>query len=254
MTSRPVLSIEGLALARAGRSILAGLDLSVSEREIVALMGPSGTGKTTVLRSIVALEPFDAGAIEVAGFALRPGPLPSTGRLAPLRRKIGIVFQQHCLFAHLTALENVTLAPIHALEATRAEAEKRATGLLDSLGVAARAAAYPSALSGGEAQRVAIARCLALDPQVLVMDEPTASLDPARRGELGASLRALASAGRAFLLATHDVAFARETAGHVAVLSGGRIVEQGDAARVLERPSHPATARLLQMNQGHASR
>jgi ABC-type polar amino acid transport system ATPase subunit len=247
MTARSILSVENLALSRAGRKILARLDLSVSAREVVALMGPSGTGKTTVLRSIVALEPFDAGAIEVAGFALEPGPLPSTAALAPLRRKIGIVFQQHCLFAHLTALENVTLAPTHTMGIARRDAERRALSLLDSLGIAERASAYPSALSGGEAQRVAIARCLALDPEVLVMDEPTASLDPARRGELGASLRALTAAGRALLLATHDVAFARDTASRVAVLSDGLIVEEGPASQVLEHPSHPATTRLLQM-------
>jgi ABC-type polar amino acid transport system ATPase subunit len=156
-----------------------------------------------------------------------------------------MVFQAHALFPHLTALENVTLAPVHALGWTAAKARATAMELLDGLGVGARAGAYPRELSGGEAQRVAIARALAPDPAVLLMDEPTSALDPARRGALGESLRALARGGRGLLIATHDVDFARACTDRVVVLHEGMLVETGPSADVLTRPTHPATRELL---------
>jgi ABC-type polar amino acid transport system ATPase subunit len=165
--------------------------------------------------------------------------------LRDLRRRVGMVFQLHHLFTHLTALDNVTLAMVHALHIPRADAERRARALLDSLGVAGRAGALPAELSGGEAQRVAIARALATDPPLLLMDEPTSSLDPARRGEVGATLRALTSARRALLVATHDDDFALEFATRVAILADGVVVEDGEPERVLRHPSHPATKALL---------
>jgi polar amino acid transport system ATP-binding protein len=244
--TREVLSISGLRLARGGQLVLRAVDLTVRQGEVLALMGLSGGGKTTVLRAIVGLEPFDAGEIRLDGVTLRPGPLPRESRLAPLRRQVGIVFQFHHLFAHLTALENVMLAPVRAHGATRSAAEVRARGLLDSLGVLARADALPSQLSGGEAQRVAIARALATDPPVLLLDEPTASLDPARRGELGKTLQELRASGRTLMLTTHDYAFAREFATRVMILAEGAVVEEGDPSQVLEHPTHPATRALLQ--------
>jgi ABC-type polar amino acid transport system ATPase subunit len=242
------LEVRGVRAARGGREVLRGVDLEIAPGEVCALMGVSGAGKSTVLRAVAALEPFGAGSIVAGGFELRPGPLPRESRLRGLRSKVGMVFQAHSLFEHLTALQNVTLAPVHALGWTRERAEARAMELLESLGVAARAGAYPRQLSGGEAQRVAIARALAPDPMVLLMDEPTSALDPARRGALGDSLRALAAQGRALLVATHDVDFARDYADHVAVLSEGVLVEHGPAAEVLARPTHPATRELLRGN------
>ena len=239
------LVVRGLRAARGPREVLRGVELEVAPGEVCALMGVSGAGKSTVLRAVAALEPFGAGSIVAGGFELRPGPLPRESRLRGLRSKVGMVFQAHSLFEHLTALQNVTLAPVHALGWTRERAEARAMELLGSLGVAARAGAYPRQLSGGEAQRVAIARALAPDPMVLLMDEPTSALDPARRGALGDSLRALAGQGRALLVATHDVDFARDFADRVAVLSEGVLVEEGPAADVLARPAHPATRELL---------
>ncbi|HET9984230.1 MAG TPA: ATP-binding cassette domain-containing protein [Longimicrobiales bacterium] len=239
------LEVRGLHAQRGGRAVLRGVDLEVSAGELCALMGASGSGKSTVLRAVAALEPFSAGRIAVDGFALRPGPVPPESRLRGLRSKVGMVFQAHSLFEHLTALENVTLAPVHALGWSRARAEDVARGLLDALGVAARAGAYPRQLSGGEAQRVAIARALAPDPMVLLMDEPTSALDPARRGALGETLRALARQGRGLLVATHDVDFARAAADRVVVLADGVLVEQGEAAEVLGRPAAPATRALL---------
>src|SRR5439155_11409693 len=153
-----LLRIEDLRLARADREVLRGISLSVGRGQFVALMGLSGSGKTTALRATAALEAFQAGRIEVDGFALMPGPVPAESGLAQLRRKVGMVFQAHALFEHLTALENVALAPIRVLRQTPEQALARATQLMDSLGVGGRAEAYPRELSGGEAQRVAIAR------------------------------------------------------------------------------------------------
>jgi ABC-type polar amino acid transport system ATPase subunit len=211
-------------------------------------MGLSGGGKTTVLRAVCALEPFQAGSILVGGFALRPGTLPRESELRPLRRLVGMVFQFHHLFAHLSVIENVSLAQVHAFGVPRREADVRSQAWLESLGVGTRGGARPSELSGGEAQRVAIARALATDPPLLLMDEPTASLDPARRGDLAATLVSLTSAGRTLLVATHDVPFALGLATRVVVLANGCVVEDGRPDQVLARPSHPATRALLQGN------
>jgi polar amino acid transport system ATP-binding protein len=251
--SAPVLSIRGLRLSRGATEILKGVDVLLERGELVALMGPSGCGKTTILRAVTALEPFQAGAILVDGVPLNPGPMRREAALGALRRKVGLVFQLHCLFDHLSALDNVTLAPIHALRHSRADAEARALALLEGLGVASRARSRPRELSGGEAQRVAIARALAVDPPLLLMDEPTASLDPARRNELGDSLETLTSQGRTLLLATHDVDFARDYATRVLVLAGGAVVEDGPPGEVLAHPRHPATVQLLQSKGKKAS-
>jgi len=245
----PVLRVSALTLALGGRAILRGVNLEVGQGERVALMAPSGAGKTSILRTIVGLEAFDAGEIDVDGVRLRPGPLPRESQLRNLRAKVGIVFQFHHLFAHLTALDNVTLAPRHARGVSRQAAETRARGLLESLGVAERAHALPGELSGGEAQRVAIARALATDPPLLLLDEPTASLDPARRGELGATLKNLAATGRTLVVTTHDTAFARAYATRVVIMAEGVVVEEGEPEQVLSRPAHPATRQFLASGQ-----
>lgn len=239
------LTIRGLRATRGEKEVLRGVDLDLAAGEIIALMGVSGAGKSTVLRAVAALQPFSAGRIVVDGFALEPGPLAPESRLRPLRRKVGFVFQAHSLFEHLTVMDNVTLAPVHAQRWARERARQTAAALLESLGVAARANAYPRQLSGGEAQRVAIARALALDPHILLMDEPTSALDPARRGALGEALVALARQGRGLLIATHDVDFARAAADRVVVLADGLLVEEGPAPDVLANPTHAATRELL---------
>jgi ABC-type polar amino acid transport system ATPase subunit len=244
--SETVLSLRGLTLRQGASDVLRGVDLEVRRGEILAVMAPSGAGKTTLLRVIAGLVPFDGGEAAVGGVTLFPGRLPSGAALRALRRQVGMVFQQHFLFDHLTALENVTLAPIHVLGTPRGEAGERAARLLAALGVGGRAQALPRELSGGEAQRVAIARSLAMDPPLLLMDEPTASLDPARRGALGAALAALRAEGRTLLVTTHDREFTRGFATRVAVLADGVVVESGDPAEVLTRPAHPSTRRLLQ--------
>jgi ABC-type polar amino acid transport system ATPase subunit len=239
-----ILDVRDLRLKRGAREVLRGVNMRVERGELVALMGLSGGGKTTVLRCVVALEPFDGGAIDVDGVVLRPGPLP--GGSKELRKRVGMVFQLHYLFEHLTALRNVTLAPTHVAHVAQADADRRALELLDSLGVAHRRDALPRELSGGEAQRVAIARAMAMEPPLLLMDEPTASLDPARRSELGETLAGLTRSGRTLVVTTHDDDFARSFATRVVILADGEVVEEGDAREVLTRPQHPATRKLLQ--------
>jgi polar amino acid transport system ATP-binding protein len=225
MTSSPAVVVEAadVHLSRGSRPILTGVSMTVSRGELVAIMGPSGSGKTTILRTIAGLERFDRGRIDVDGVTLAGGGESSTGTLRALRRKVGMVFQFHCLFEHLSALANVCLAPVHAHGVAPADAERRARELLSAFGVEHRASALPRQLSGGEAQRVAIARALAVDPQVLMMDEPTASLDPERRAELGALLRGLREQGRTLIVSTHDEEFAREWATRILRLRDGRL-------------------------------
>ena len=205
-----LLVIDRLCVRYDSRDVLRSLTLDVARGEIVALMGPSGVGKTTALRAVAALQPFDEGRIVVDGFDLKPGPVPPESQLEPLRRRVGFVFQSHALFEHLTARDNVTLALRHVWGKTRDESDTIATKLLDTLEVGERAGARPNQLSGGEAQRVAIARALAPDPALLLMDEPTAALDPARRAALATSLRRLCDQGRSLLVATHDADFASQ--------------------------------------------
>ena len=219
------------------------------EGELVALMGLSGSGKTTILRAVAGLEPFSAGHVEVDGLTLDP----RATLHADLHRKVGMVFQFHCLWDHLSAAENVWLAPVHVYGTAPHVALARARELLAELGVGHREAALPRELSGGEAQRVAIARALAADPRLLLMDEPTASLDPARRAELGETMRELVSKGRSLLLTSHDDDFVRDFATRVVVLADGQVVEEGDARTVLTSPAHPATRRLLDVRSAAAA-
>jgi ABC-type polar amino acid transport system ATPase subunit len=242
----PILAVNDLRLNRGTREVLRGVNLRVNRGELVALMGLSGGGKTTVLRSVAALEVFDGGSIDVDGVVLRPGPPPPRSVTQELRKRVGMVFQLHYLFEHLSVLENVTLAPTQVAHVSLDTATKRALELLESLGVAHRKDALPRELSGGEAQRVAIARAMAMEPPLLLMDEPTASLDPARRNELGETLTQLTAGGRTLVVTTHDDDFVRDFAARVIVLANGEVVEEGLPAQVLSNPQHPATRALLQ--------
>jgi ABC-type polar amino acid transport system ATPase subunit len=218
-----VLQVTDLHLQRGPRPVLAGVSLEVARGELVAIMGPSGSGKTTVLRAIAGLERFHAGGISVDGVVLAGGADIPSPTLRALRRKVGMVFQFHCLFEHLSAIDNVCLAPVHAFGVTVPDARRRGLALLAGFGVEHRAAALPRHLSGGEAQRVAIARALAVDPPLLLMDEPTASLDPARRAELGALLQGLQQQHRTLVIATHDEDFAHDFATRVVRLRDGSL-------------------------------
>lgn len=221
--SASILEVQGLRLRRGSRDILSDVSLDVERGELVALMGPSGSGKTTILRVVAALESFQAGSIRVDDVMWR-APQIGSADVRRLRTHLGMVFQFHCLFEHLTAIDNVVLAPVHAHRIAAAHAAHRARQLLDEFGVLHRAGSYPRELSGGEAQRVAIARALAVDPALLLMDEPTASLDPERRADLGMLLRQLVHGGHTLLVATHDEEFARAWATRILKLTDGRIV------------------------------
>jgi len=240
----PVLEVRGVRLRRGAREVLRDLTLTVGAGDVVAVMGLSGSGKTSVLRVVAGLEPFEAGEIRIGDVSHRPG----RGRQDPGHRavgQVGMVFQFHHLFEHLSALDNVCLAPVHVQGVSPADAAATATRLLEQLGVGHRRAALPRELSGGEAQRVAIARALALDPPLLLLDEPTASLDPARRGEFGSTLRSLAATGRALLVTSHDDDFVSDWATTVVILADGEVVEQGDPRDILTNPRHEATRALL---------
>ena len=221
-----VLRLRDVHLRRGHRQLLTGITFEVGRGELVAIMGPSGSGKTTILRAIAGLDPFQEGRVSVDGLTREGGVVVSAATLGELRRRVGMVFQFHCLFEHLSALQNVWLAPVHAHGVGVEEAKRRAQELLTAFGVEHRAHALPRELSGGEAQRVAIARALAVDPRLLLMDEPTASLDPARRAELADLLKNLVRDGRTLVIATHDEAFARGCAMRVLRVSDGTVVAQ----------------------------
>jgi len=225
------LAVRDLQVGRGGRAVVQGVSFEAQPGELLALMGASGSGKTTILRAIAGLEPLAAGTIELgpsdAGLVrLGPGPLPRGAALRRLYARVGMVFQFHNLFAHLSAVHNVWLAPVHVRGEARDAAERTAHRLLEELGVGGRAEARPHELSGGEAQRVAIARALAMDPPVLLLDEPTASLDPERRADLARTVRTLVSGGRTVLAATHDAEFVRGCADRVLLLEAGRIASE----------------------------
>jgi ABC-type polar amino acid transport system ATPase subunit len=223
MSTGALLAVRDLGVRRGTADVVRGVSFGVDRGEIVALMGASGAGKTRVLRAVGGLDPVAGGSVVLDGLALRAGVRLRGRARHELHRRVGFVFQFHHLFDNLTALQNVVLAPVHVLGQAHASAERRARELLDSLGVGERAVAWPRELSGGEAQRVAIARALAVDPPLLLLDEPTASLDPARRSELAATLRALAGEGRALLVASHDREFVEACAGRVLRMDRGRI-------------------------------
>ncbi|MGL4743655.1 MAG: amino acid ABC transporter ATP-binding protein [Dermatophilaceae bacterium] len=212
--------------------VLQDINLSVDAGEVVILIGPSGSGKSTLCRTINRLETFENGTITIDGQQL-----PSEGKaLAALRADVGMVFQQFNLFAHKTILENVTLGPIKVRGMSTADAEKRATELLERVGVAHQAAKYPAQLSGGQQQRVAIARSLAMDPKVMLFDEPTSALDPEMINEVLDVMVELARSGMTMIVVTHEMGFARKVANRVVFLDGGQVVEEGTPKEFFGNP------------------
>jgi ABC-type polar amino acid transport system ATPase subunit len=228
-----MIRIRGLRKRFDDRVAVDGVDAEVGEGECIAIVGPSGCGKSTLLRCLNALTPFDEGTIDVAGFALG-GREPPRATTRALRESVGMVFQDFHLFPHLTALENVAMAPQVVAGRTRAEAEERGRDLLSRVGLGDRAGSYPSDLSGGQKQRVAIARALAMPLRVLLLDEPTSALDPAMREEVREVLRSLArERSLTMVLVTHEMRLASELANRVWKMQAGRIVAQGPPAAVL---------------------
>ncbi len=248
-----MIEVHALSKAYGPRKILNDISLSFSAGQVVSLIGPSGGGKSTLLRCLNGLESFDGGSITIGGHKLVPGGAKINARaLLAVRQQVGMVFQQWNLFAHRTALGNIIEAPVHVKGLSVAEASERAHGLLNSVGLGHRADAYPHEMSGGEQQRVAIARALAMDPAALLLDEPTSALDPERVGEVLDVLTALAKGGLTMLVVTHEMRFAREVSDRVLVLHGGAVIEDGAPAEVLERPQHERTRAFLGLGRAAA--
>jgi polar amino acid transport system ATP-binding protein len=221
--------------------VLKGIDLVVQTHEVICLIGASGSGKSTLLRCIDLLEPIDAGSILIDGVDITAG---GTDQDA-VRRRIGIVFQSFNLFPHMTVLQNVALAPVKVLKRSRDQAAERSRELLERFGLADKADEYPDRLSGGQQQRVAIVRALAMDPDVLLLDEITSALDPELVAEVLDVIRELAAQGMTMVIATHEMAFARDVAHRVCFLDDGRILEEGPPDRIFSEPTNERTRRFL---------
>jgi ABC-type polar amino acid transport system ATPase subunit len=233
--------IEGLSKSFDGRLVLDDIALEVPKRKIVSIIGSSGGGKTTLMRCVNLLERPDRARMEVAGEPIFEGERMVCRNLARLRQTVGMVFQRFNLFPHLTAVENVMLAQMKAGRVGEREAIERAVTLLKRVGLGHRALAYPEQMSGGEQQRVAIARALALQPTVLLFDEPTSSLDPESTGEVLKVMHELAEDGMTMILVTHELPFARDVSDWVVFIDRGRVVEQGPPEDVLGAPREERT-------------
>jgi polar amino acid transport system ATP-binding protein len=240
------IAIESLCKSFRGRPVLRELTVNVEPGGATAIIGASGCGKSTLLRCITGLEVFDAGSVRVGDATLGATAHDRVSALAAIRRRVGLVFQGLHLFPHLSALENVTEAPIFVRGDDRDAARKRASDLLALVGLSHREHAHPAELSGGEQQRVAIARALAMDPEVLLLDEPTSALDPGRRREVSQVLRRLCERGITVVVVTHEMSFAREVSDRVVVLHEGSLVEDGATDDVFRAPRDPRTRHLLE--------
>jgi len=236
------LSVEGVRKSFGKSDVLQGIDLRLHEHEVICLIGASGSGKSTLLRCIDLLEPIDGGRIFLGGNDITAGGVDRNR----VRRRMGIVFQAFNLFPHMTVLRNVTLGPAEALKLPKAEAEARAMELLGRFGLADKRGEYPDRLSGGQQQRVAIVRALAMNPELMLLDEITSALDPELIGEVLEVIRELAAAGMTMLIATHEMGFARDIAHRVCFLEGGVILEEGPPDQIFSRPENPRTKQFLQ--------
>jgi polar amino acid transport system ATP-binding protein len=235
------LEIHDVHKSYGANEVLKGVSLDVERHEVVCLIGASGSGKSTLLRCVNALEAISSGSIRIEGDTVS-----GTGvDLNVLRRDVGIVFQSYNLFPHMSVLENITLAPTRIDGLPKAEARERGMALLESVGMAEKAKAYPDMLSGGQQQRVAIVRALAMQPRVMLLDEITAALDPELVGDVLQIVRELAREGLTMLLATHEMGFAKEVASQVCFLDNGSICERGTAQDIFENPREERTQQFL---------
>jgi len=242
MSAAPTLELQGIRKSFGKLEVLRGVDLSLAEHEVVCLIGASGSGKSTLLRCVNLLEPIDSGRIFVQGEEVTARGVD----LNRVRRGIGIVFQAFNLFPHMSVLRNITLGPRKALGLSKADAERRADGLLARFGLLDKRDDYPDRLSGGQQQRVAIVRALAMQPDLLLLDEVTSALDPELVAEVLAAIRELAGEGMTMLIATHEMSFARDVAHRVCFLDAGVILEEGTPDAIFEAPREPRTQQFLQ--------
>jgi len=242
VTADPKLSLRGIRKSFGDTTVLDGIDLDVAEGDVITLIGASGSGKSTLLRCINLLEPVAEGQVILDGVDIaEPGLDPD-----PIRRRIGMVFQSFNLFPHMSVIDNVAVGPHKVLGAPKSRARADGLAMLTRLGLADRADAYPDQLSGGQQQRVAIARSLAMNPEVMLLDEITSALDPELVGEVLDVVRGLKEDGMTMLFATHEMTFAREISDRVCFLHQGRILEEGPPAQIFESPNEPRTQAFLQ--------
>ena len=234
-----MIEIKKLYKSYGDNEVLKGIDQTVSEAEVLCIVGPSGSGKSTMLRCINLLE------IPTSGEVYIDGELVTSQNINEIRTKMGMVFQNFNLFPHMTVLENVTCAPINVKGVSNADAEAKAMELLTRVGLDNKANAYPRSLSGGQQQRVAIARALAMDPEIMLFDEPTSALDPEMVGEVLDVMKDLAKEGLAMIVVTHEMGFAKEVADKVIFMDEGVIVEQGTPEEVLVNPSEERTKNFI---------
>jgi len=241
MPRQPIISFEHVNKFFGSHQVLSDISLQVEEGEVVVVFGPSGGGKSTMIRCINRLEPINSGHIVVDGIPVHD---PKTN-INRLRAEVGMVFQLFNLFPHLTALDNITLAPINVRKVPRAEAEQQAIKLLERVGIPEKAHAYPGELSGGQQQRVAIARGLAMKPRIMLFDEPTSALDPEMIKEVLDVMVGLAHDGMTMVVVTHEMGFARQVAHRMIFLDDGRIVESGPPQQIFTDPQHDRTKLFL---------
>ncbi len=249
--SEPMVKAEGVRKRFGRLEVLKGISLEVEPGEVMCLLGPSGSGKSTFLRCINHLERINAGLLSVDGELVGYRPVGDKlhelreSEIARKRAEIGMVFQHFNLFPHMTALENVTCAPMRVKKLPREQTRRRACELLDRVGLADKHDAYPTQLSGGQQQRVAIARALAMEPKLMLFDEPTSALDPELVGEVLGVMKQLGGEGMTMIVVTHEIGFAREVANTVVFMDAGVVVESGAPADVLGSPRHERTREFL---------
>ena len=239
--ARPTVDIRGLCKSFGSNDVLKGVDFHVDQREVVVVLGPSGSGKSTLLRCVNLLETPDSGQVLIDGIDI----CDEDTDVNAVRRRIGMVFQQFNLFAHLSALDNVTIAQRKVLKRSAAEAQEVARRNLERVGVGDKAGHFPAQLSGGQQQRVAIARALAMDPEIMLFDEATSALDPELVGDVLKVMRSLAEDGMTMMVVTHEIGFARNVADRVVFMADGVVVEEGPPAQVIDDPQHPRTRQFL---------
>ncbi len=241
-----MIELKDIVKRYGSHDVLRGVSLSVADGEVCVLLGPSGGGKSTLLRTINGLETFDSGTVRVGDTVLGAAPGPARdAALVAIRKKVGMVFQQFNLFPHLSVLANVTEAPMHVLGRPRDEATTDARRLLALVGMEAKADARPGSLSGGQQQRVAIARALAMRPEAILFDEPTSALDPRSTADVISVMADLAAGGQRMIVVTHAMSFARTVAHRVHILHAGQIAESGPPGQIFENPQQQVTREFL---------
>jgi glutamine transport system ATP-binding protein len=237
----PMVKVTHLKKSFGDLHVIKDVSLTLNRGEVMSIIGPSGSGKSTFLRCLNALETPDSGTVEINGSIITK----RHANINKLRENIGMVFQQFNLFPHMTALQNIMMAPVDLRHCTKVEAEQKATQLLQRVGLSDKADSYPRQLSGGQQQRVAIARALAMKPGLMLFDEPTSALDPEMVGEVLAVMQQLAGEGMTMIVVTHEMGFAREVSNHVIFMDGGYIVEKGTPEDIFGHPKEPRTIDFL---------